>query len=123
MTAGRLDEHLVHVALGTLVHSLVDLVHQRERRARKLGECEQVRDRRQSAFLLRKRGAESATAASVSTRAGRTNSSGLTMTAQLVQLDVSRLVFGITEANKDTDAPLLVVFFLVQTNLAEQAES
>ena len=51
VTAGRLDEHLVHVALGTLVHTLVDLVHQRERRARKLGEREQIRDRRQSALL------------------------------------------------------------------------
>jgi hypothetical protein len=45
------------------------------------------------------------------------------MTTQLVQLDIPRLVLGIAEANKDTDAPLLVVFFLVQTNLAEQAES
>jgi uncharacterized membrane protein len=51
VTAGRFDEHLVHVALGTLVHSLVDLVHQRERRTRQLGEREQVRDRRQSTFL------------------------------------------------------------------------
>lgn len=51
VTAGRLDEHLVHIALRTLIHSLVDLVHQRERRARKLGEREKVRDRRQSALL------------------------------------------------------------------------
>lgn len=45
------------------------------------------------------------------------------MTTQLVQLDVSRLVLGIAEANKDTDTPLLVVFFLVQADLAKQAES
>lgn len=45
------------------------------------------------------------------------------MTTELVQLHISRLVLGIAEANKDTDAPLLVVLLLVQTNLAEQAES
>lgn len=51
-----------------------------------------------------------------------THSSRLTMTAQLVQLDISRLVLRITEADKDSDAPLLVVVVLVQADFAEQAE-
>jgi len=51
VAAGRLDEHLVHVALGALVHALVDLVDEGERRAGELGEREQVRHGRQSALL------------------------------------------------------------------------
>lgn len=51
VAACRLDEHLVHVALGALVHALVDLVDEGERRACELGEREQVRHGRQGALL------------------------------------------------------------------------
>lgn len=44
--AGHLDELIVNESLVALVHALIDLIDERERRARDLGDAHEVHDRR-----------------------------------------------------------------------------
>jgi len=120
--ARSLNQHLVHRTLGTLIHTLVDLVDEGEGSAGEFGESEKVGDGREGAFLREVTG-QDRRAGKEKEEGGRTYTSGLTVTGEDVKDDVARVVLLVTERDHDLDTPLLVVLVLSETDFAEKTES